>query len=372
MKIGFDARFITKQKRGIGKYSFNLLSNLLRIDNKNKYILYLEKSSDRSCLPANGELELRNIGNGHSTLWEQYFLPQQIKRDKLDLFHSPGNIPPILCKTKRVVTLHDTIMFQPEMSRGSGWYDFYLRKALSYSIGRVNRIITISNNSKKDIIKLFPRVEQKVEVIYEGVEERFEPLRDEGKMEPILKRYGVNKPFILHFGSNDPRKNTLKVIKVYHRLAKEQNIPHQLVLLGFRQEKKTPIDFYLKKNDLTERVISISFLSENDLPNFYQGANFLLYPSLYEGFGFPPLEAMACGTPVIVSNVSSIPEIVGEAAILVNPIDESEMYKACTEVLDNRNKRRELIRKGFKRVKDFSWEKTASLTLEVYEEVGRE
>lgn len=369
MKIGFDARFITKERRGIGKYSFNLLWNLLRMDKENKYILYFEKDLDRSFLPPNGKFELRNIANEHSVLYEQYFLPRQIKRDELDLFHSPGNIAPILCKARRVVTLHDTIMFQPEMFRESGWYNFYLRTAVSKSVRNVNRIITVSDYSKNDIIRLFPQVGQKVEVIYEGIEGRFKPLRQKSKIEGVLKIYEVSQPYILHFGSNDVRKNTLRVIKVYHRLLEEENIPHQLVLLGVGQEKETPIHLYLKENDLEAKVISIPFLPEDDLPGFYQGADFLFYPTLYEGFGFPPLEAMACDTPVITSVVSCLPEIVGEAAILVDPTDELEMYNACLEISKNEDRRGESIRKGRERIKQFSWEKTASLTLRVYEEV---
>lgn len=353
MKIGFDARFITKNKRGIGKYSANLLSNLLRIDSRNKYILYFDKEFDESFLPSGSKFELRSTGNGHSVLYEQYFLPKQIQKDKLDLFHSPGNIPPILCSTKKVVTLHDTIMFQPEMSIQGGLYNFYLRKALLSSTKTIRKIITISNHSKNDIIKLFPWTEEKIVVIHEAVDDRFKPLQDENAMETTLKKYKVRQPFILHFGSNDPRKNTLRAIKVYHRLTKENNIPHQLILVGLGRKKNTPIDAYLNEYNLNRQVVSIEFLPEDDLPSFYHGAAFLLYISLYEGFGLPPLEAMACCTPVVASNVSSIPEIVGEGAVLVDPRDESGIYKSCVRILNCKNGNKELIERGLENLKHF-------------------
>lgn len=372
MRIGIDARFLANQRRGIGRYSFNLISRLLRMDEKNHYILYFDRNFDKSFMFNYGNYEYRCMGNGNFTLWEQYYLPKQLRHDQLDLFHSPGNIPPFLSKTKRVITLHDTMMFQPEMSTGSWWYNVYLRTALSLSMEKMNRIITISNHSKKDILRLFPQIAQKVDVIYEAVEEKFGPSKDENKIELVLRKYKITRPFILHFGSNDPRKNTLMAIRVYHRLLKEQGIPHKLLLLGFRLVNKTQIDCYLKENNLTERVISVDFLPDDDLPCFYQDADFLLYPSLYEGFGLPPLEAMACATPVVASNTSSIPEIVDGAAILVDPTNESEIYKSCIELLYNGDKRKELIAQGLERVKQFSWENTSYLTLRVYEEVAKE
>lgn len=371
MRIGIDARFLTDQRRGIGRYSFNLITRLLGMNGDNQYVLYFDKNFDRSVLPRRGNYECRCIGNGNSIFWEQYYLPKQLRRDQLDLFHSVGNIPPVFSRVRRVLTLHDTIMFHPGLcSKGMRRYNFYFRTALRHSVNRIDRIITVSRNSQEDIIRLFPEARAKVEVIHEGIEKAFHPMKDQNKINCILQKYNIKRPFILHFGSCEPRKNTSRVLRVFHRLIDKKTIPHNLVLLGFGGKKSGLIDTYLNKNNLKARVIDAGFVPEEELPYFYNGADLLFYPSLYEGFGFPPLEALACGTPVVTSRISSLPEIIGKAAVYVDPKDELEMCAACLETLHNRQLREKLKADGLKRAKGFSWEETALKTSELYKEIG--
>jgi glycosyltransferase involved in cell wall biosynthesis len=244
-------------------------------------------------------------------------------------------------------------------------HTFLQRYALSRTLKNVDMIITVSKSTKKDVIKCLKFPEEKIKVIYNGVDERFKPLKN---YNDVLHKYNINPPYILYIGTLEPRKNIPALIKAFYKL-KKRGIRHKLVIVGKKGWKYKQIFRVVEDLNLRRDVVFTGYVSYNDLPKFYSAADLFVYPSLYEGFGLPPLEAMACGCPVITSNVSSLPEVVGDAGFIVDPSDIGGLSRTIKELLANDSLRENVIRKGLKRIKEFSWEKTAKESLKVYKEV---
>ena len=288
-------------------------------------------------------------------IWEQFFLPFSIKSN--DLLWSPTNTGPLVV-SNQVVTVHDlSTLDHPEWfsHRFSTWYRFLLPKLAQ----RVRKIITDSQFSKSRIVDLLEIHEERVIVIKGGVGESFYPIPKE-RTRKILLKYGINEAYFLYVGSLEPRKNLPRLLQAWERVAID--IPDlELVVAG---ESSYPF----REVDLSERNQRVRFLGrviDADLPALYSGALAFVYPSIYEGFGLPPLEAMACGTPVITSNTTSLPEVVGDAGLLFNPYNVDEIAATIREIISNENLRQELRQKGMARASQFSWETTAQRVWEV-------
>lgn len=256
-------------------------------------------------------------------------------------------------------------------------HDKFKKLFTGYSIkamAKADKIITISEKTKEDLIKYTKIPDEKIKTIYLGVDSKFQVLTDE-TIQKLKKEYSLPPNFILYLGSEQSRKNFIFLIKSFYYLKKRYNLKIKLVKVGRPQidKKQRQKTFELiKKLNLTNDIIFIDYIPEKDLTTLYNAANLFVYPSLYEGFGLPPLEAMACGTPVITSNTSSLPEVVGNAGIMIDPKNIQELTDAMYNVLKNPELEKELSKKGLKRAKMFSWEKTAKETLKVYEEVCNE
>ena len=380
MRIGVDARVLLKPKTGIGRYLRNLIANLLLIDEKNKYILFMDKKGDFDFSAPNckerviwllnlGKEWIRHLG---SPIWMNLYLPWGLKREHIDLLFCPNSISPIRRTCKKLLVIHDfyRILF-PKL--GDKFYTFYLRKTFLSEMEKVSKIITVSHNSKKDVIESFNVPEDKIKTIHSGVESIFEPINDRKLLNERLQKYDlVAKDFILYVGGLNYRKNVIRLINAYYELRKSKIVKHRLVIVGGEKRPYLYIEKVVKTLGLENDVILTGYVADEDLPYIYSKADLFVYPSLYEGFGFPPLEAMACGTPVVSSNVSSIPEITEDAAVLVNPNDTNAIAKGISEVLTNDDLRQSMIRRGLKRAKHFSWRNTAKETLDIFEEVCQE
>ena len=225
-----------------------------------------------------------------------------------------------------------------------------------------------SNSTKNDIIKFYPRYEDKIKVIYLGVESHFFP-RSSQEVEKVLNKYNFNFKYFLFLGTVEPRKNIVRVVDAFIRLKQEENIEHKLVIIGRKGWLYKEILEKISKTPFSHDIVFSDFMSDNDLPFLYSGAEIFLYPSLYEGFGLPVLEAMSCGSPVITSNLSSLPEVAGDAAILVDPMNVEEIVQAMEKLLRDRELRKELKRKSLERAKFFSWDMAAKETLHLYEDI---
>ncbi|MEO6454285.1 MAG: glycosyltransferase family 1 protein [Ginsengibacter sp.] len=378
LRIGIDVRLLT-YRRGIGNYVYNLLQELSKIDEQNEYILYGNNKKAARFIPDNPRFKFEVIGPALYPLWEQIVLPYHVKRDKIDVLHCPANAGPLWLtgKTKLVITIHDIMYMLPRsiLSSSPSLYQNLGRKYLKWVVPtvakRAAKVITISNYSKSDILKHIPINKNKIHVIYEAPGPNFRELNVLSKQDSI-KRFGLSPLYILSFGALDPRKNTALVIEAFSKFRLKSKSSHQLVIVGLSEMQK---QYFLKQITtlgISSSVILLGFVSEEELVALYNGAYLLLYPSLYEGFGFPILEAMACGTPVISSAVTSIPEIAGEAAILVNPTDIEAIAEAIHRLTKDKPFREKLILMGYSRASEFSWAKAAKESLEVYTKIGND
>ncbi|MCS7231965.1 MAG: glycosyltransferase family 1 protein [Elusimicrobiota bacterium] len=344
---------------GIGTYIRNLIYWLPKISN-NEYILFGESNKLR-------DFNLPVIESNFPIYsWqEQVFFARIIKKAKLDVFHSPHYNLPIMYPKKIIVTIHDLIhlIFPEYLPSKLAW--LYAKFLMKMACKRSQKIIAVSENTKNDILRYFKIDSTKIEIIYEGVEEIFKPSLK--KTEMMRKKYGK---YILYVGAIRPHKNILCLIEAFYILKKIYKIEHKLILIG---KQKIPYIYQVKKkisNCLLENeIVFIENVTQDELVDFYCGAELFVFISLYEGFGLPVVEAMACGCPVIASNISSLPEIVGDAGILVNPYNIDEICRCIYKVLTDRYLQEDMCKKGLQQAKKFSWYLTAKKTLELYEQL---
>jgi len=303
--------------------------------------------------------------------WEQLLQPLAAARERLDLLHSLGYVQPLLCPAKSVVTMLDlSFIRMPETF--NPWNRLYLTTMASLSARRCHRIIAISESTRQDVIRYFGVPPGRVEVVYCGVDTQYRPIQDRALLDRFRADRHLPGRFILYLGTLEPRKNVGRLIEAYARARRQHGIPHKLVLGGAKGWLYGQIFARVGELGLERDVVFASYIPYDELPLWYNCADIFIYPSLFEGFGLPPLEAMACGTPVITSSVSSLPEVVGEAAIIVDPLDVDALAGAIAKVLDDPDLAERLKAAGPRRAARFTWGETAARTLEVYRNVLRE
>ncbi|MFU0824907.1 glycosyltransferase family 4 protein [Clostridium sp.] len=372
MKIGIDSRAANWYRgTGIGTYTYQLINSLNKIDFFNEYLLFMPK--DGTCdIRFNNNYKIKNISQDmKGNFWDEVNIPNILKSKDMDLYHVPQNgigLP----KEKTcpfIITLHDIIPYKMPETVGETYLEIFLREMPSI-ISKCDGIITVSNYSKKDILNAFDFPEDKVFVTHLANEDIYIPLDKKQCKDFMKKNYSINGDYILYVGGFSPRKNIVGLIQAFSKLLnKLKNSSLKLVIVGkqgksYSLYKKTADDLQLSDN-----VIFPGFIPLEHMPIFYNACEFFVYPSLYEGFGLPPIEAMACGVPIVASNLTSIPEVVGDAGILINPYDVDELYDAMYKVLEDRNLRNDLIDKSLKRSSEFSWLKTAETTLKAYNSI---
>lgn len=373
MRIGIDAgTLFLPNLRGIGKYLYNLLHNLAEIDNENSYFLYHENDHEINRVPEYNNFTGKTITiwkGSRLYLWEQLRLPLAAKSHKIDVFHSPGNTAILLKQCPTVVTIHDTIL-QELIKNYNVIQRLYFNKFQPFVLRNADAVIVNSVYTKKCAIQVFGIQEEKISVIYLGLNDRFKKIEKTDIIQNVKVKYSIKGSYIFALGADAPWKNTIRLLQAYADLKRNTNIKHCLVIAGIQKRR----DEYLQEissSGFQNDVIFLQYIPEDDLIALYNGADIFVYPSLFEGFGFPPLEAMACGVPVVASNASVIPETVGDAAHLVDARDKNELAKAIQEVLSNDNLKYGLIKKGFQRITQFSWRKTAEETLKVYRQLEK-
>ena len=369
MRIGINARYI-QSPYGIATYLLNLILNLKKIDNKNEYVLFF--SGDRPIpeviLGAGFDYDISKIPTSNQILkllWPHLYLPYVIKKNKIDLFHESSFIAPVFKRCPTVITVYD-IAYLYIPSCFTYRQKLYFRSLLSGSIKRSDLIIAISENTKKDIINNFAVSPDKVQLVYGGVDETFRPFEDREELERIRKVYKIKGDFILSVSGITPRKNFIRLIKAFKLLKDQRKIDAQLVVVGGKGWSYEGVFREVALSGLEEEVIFCGYVPKEHLLCLYNMADVFVFPSLYEGFGLPILEAMACATPVVASNASSMPEVCGEAALMVDPHNIEELASAISEVRDNVYLRQALVEKGLEQVNKFSWKKTAEETLAAY------
>lgn len=374
MRIGFDGRLLMRDLRGMGVYLRNMLTEILDTDRKNQYFLYVNPScpynaseevvkSNFSVLTQYKNLQVVDVKAPNQFLWEQFYLLKRVKKDNLSILHMPANRAPFYCPCKLIVTVHDMIeiiffdrLFKTLKGFRGRFYDFrvglYIKFLYFVVFKRADMIVTVSEYSRRDINKITGIPLEKIKVIHSACVKEFR------KMESPKENY------ILALGGEAAHKNSEMVLKAFAGLPDEIKEKYRLRVIGKTDCLKEVAGQLGEKNIFVEKSDFSCSLAET-----YNKALVFVFLSVYEGFGFPPLEAMTCGTPVIASNRSSIPEITGDAALLVDPLNVEEITGALTKILSDDKLRKVLIDKGYKQVEKFSWQNCAREHSEVYKNI---
>ena len=367
MDIGIDARLITHRHAGIGRYTLGLVSALAEIDQDNTYYMLQHRRQHQPLVAAANVRPVRMFTPTHHPL-EQWLLAVELRKLHLDVLHSPDFIPPLYANwIRRVITVHDLAFLR---------YPYLLTKAAARYYGQIDRavrvadhIIAVSQSTRNDLVKLLGVPESKITVIYEAADPIFRPLPRDESARVIRERYDLPPNYILFVGTIEPRKNLNTLLLAYHGLQTRYRVNPPLVIAGEEGWLSDEVYSLIDELDLKEHCRFLGHITNDDLLYLYNAARLLAHPALYEGFGLTPLEAMACGTPVVVSNVSSLPEVVGDAALLVDPTDVEAWTVALHRLLTDDTLWEELRERGLRRARQFSWERAARETLSVYKRV---
>ena len=370
MRVGIEAqRIFRKNKHGMDYVVLQEIKELQMMDTRDEYFVFVAPGEDR-CLEDTKHVHIIEIGGGFYPLWEQVTLPRAAKEMNLDILHCTSNTAPIFCNIPLVLTLHDIIFLEPRdksnksLYQNMGW--LYRRLVVPRILKKCRRIITVSNFEKANIMRKLGIPEERMAMIYNGYNDWFRPVQD---VHQVYKKYIDNKGYFFFLGNTDPKKNTERTLIAYSKYLEKSNIQRKLLMADI---DKDYLDDIISRNhieNVNKRIVMPGYIVNSDLPYIYNSAFAFLYTSLRESFGIPLLEAMACGTPVITSNTSSMPEIGGPEAILINPESSDEIAAKMLQLEEDEAFYKKQQEVGITRAKDFSWKETAEQLLMVYESV---
>ncbi len=300
-------------------------------------------------------------------VWEQFVQPLAVRQERIQLLHALAFAGPLAISIPWVVTVYD-LSFARYPGSFNAANRLYLTWAVRDSVRRAARVIAISESTRRDLVSRFGVDPAKVIVTYCGTDAAFSPA-SRTEIESFRSTRGLPDRFVLFVGTLEPRKNVARLLRSFARARRTARLPHRLVLIGARGWKYAQVDRVIAEEGIAGDVVFPGYIPQEELPGWYRAADLLVYPSLYEGFGLPPLEAMACGTPVVTSNAASLPEVVDNAALVVSPTDEDQISDAIVRALDDRALREQLVERGLARAKQFSWKRAALETAAVYRAV---
>lgn len=373
MNIAIDLTSIPKKKSGVGRYLVSLLDFLQKADTENTYFLFIHDddisgfnitSYNFKLIPVKSKY-LRNVWL--RLLWEQFVLPGELKKHKIDLLHSPHYTMPYFSRVKHVVTFHDMSFFiVPKVHNFAKRYLF--RVYMWLTVRRAQAVISDSYATLEDIRRILKVKGDNITVVPLGADKRFFDSADADKN--LLKSYGIEDGYFLYVGMIDARKNLVRMLKAYNSLPQEIKDKYKFVICGRKNWMYEEVFSYFNENNLQKDVVFTGFVKDEDLPDIYKGAKLLLYVSIYEGFGLPLVEAMASGLPCITANVSSMKEVAGDAGLKVDPYNENEIRDAIIELVSDEELYDTLVEKGFKQAEKYTWSNCAEKTLEVYRVTG--
>ncbi len=381
MLIGIDASRATAAHRtGTETYSLYLIRSLLAQKTAHQFRLYFNQAPPPGLFPPAADQRVISFAR----LWTHVRLSREMLSAPPDVLFVPSHVLPLVHPQRSVVTLHDLgYLYYPEAH--TLFQNVYLRWSTRFNARSASLVLADSEATRNDLLSCFGISDDRVVVVHPGRDEALEPLRDQLSLEAVHDRYGLSAPYFLYVGTLHPRKNLVRLVDAFAELAARlQELPSsagggevgagaapELVLAGAKGWLYKEIFDRVRRLGLEDRVRFTGYVPDADLPALLSGATAFVFPSLYEGFGFPVLEAMACGTPVLCSNVSSLPEVAGDAALQVDPRDTEGWVVAMHRVLTDEGLRATLVERGLKQVRKFSWQRCASQVLEVLEQVGR-
>ncbi len=368
MRIGIDARLVFYNRAGIGQYILRLVEALAQLHAEDEFVLLQSRKDKSTIINSNGFVR-KSLWTPSHNRFEQFALSFEISRLNLDLLHSPDFIPPFRRNCRSVITIHDLafLLYPHFLTKESARYYGQIDQAWR----RTDHIIAVSEATKQDSIKLLGVPEKKITVIHEAANPMYRPLPPDEARQYVRQRYKLDRDYILFVSTIEPRKNLPGLLRAYQHLCDKYKRDELLVLAGAKGWLWEEVYETVDRLNLEDRVVFLGRVPSADLVYLYNAARVLVHPSFYEGFGLTPLEAMSCGTPVIVSNTAALPEVVGDAGLLINPHDTEELAVSMWRVLTEEPLRQELVEKGLKRAASFSWLDAARKTLEVYHKVGQ-
>ncbi|MBB5441222.1 glycosyltransferase involved in cell wall biosynthesis [Pedobacter sp. AK017] len=368
-KILINALLLNEEKSGVQYSIESLICGLSGIKAKDYKLEVLVPQDYDGCINETDNLKIKHV-NLSKRLERIYFehvsVPFYLKKNSFNLYHCPGYILPFFSKTSNVVTIHDLMAIDyPKLCQNET--AAYFNMFLPNTIKNAQKIITVSNVVKNDILNKYSKIdESKIEVIYPGIGKHFQKIPDTHVNELVKKKYNLPPKYFLFVGNLEPKKNIERIIEAYHELKKNVNIDHKLLIVGRRAWKFSSIFKLVVQKKLQSEVLFLGYVNENDLPSIYSSAEIFIFPSIYEGFGIPVLEAMACGCPTIISNRGALPEISGGICLQVDPFSITEIVNAVSTLLMHAQFRELSIIKGINWSKKFTWDLSAEKTDKLY------
>ena len=375
MKIGIEGqRLFRPKKHGMDMFALELIGQLQKIDQENEYVIFVKPDDDNTCIPEAPNFKVVEINGGPYPLWEQFALPRAAMAEGCDLLHCTGNTGPVYSSIPLMLTLHD-IIFMESISlfnKTGTWYqrlgNMYRRWIVPPVVKKSKCVVTVSDHERIRI-QNFLMPGSKLEAIHNGVGEHFRKIDDQRLLLQVKEKYHLPEQFFFFLGNTDPKKNTPNVLKAFAGFCEKSDEKYKLVMPDYDEGILRRTLMEIGHPEIHDRIHLTGYVVNTELPVIINQCRLFLYPSLRESFGIPILEGMACGVPVITSNTSSMPEIAGDAALLVNPSFPEEITRAMLLLISNTEMRERLITLGLKRVQSFSWEKMALTYLKHYKRI---
>lgn len=376
MKIGIEGQQLFRgTKHGMDMVALELIRNLQIIDQENEYVIFIKPDVDDTCLKESDRFRIVRLEGGFYPWWEQITLPRAAKAAGCQILHCTSNSGPVNTSIPIVVTLHDIIYMERSYrnilgGKGTTYQkigNVYRRMIVPKIIQKSRKIITVSYFEKERIGEFFGiRGDSRLTAVYNGVSAHFKPVTDARVCQQIKAKYNLPDRFFLFLANTDPKKNTKGTVKAYNDFVKQTGSDIKLVMLDYDRAELYKLLIGIVNNSLNARIVLPGYVPNSDLPALYSQCEIFLYPSLRESFGIPILEAMACGVPVITSNTSSMPEVAGDAAFIINPYKPEEITEAMIRLTSNDLLKNSFITKGFVQAAKFSWKAMAENVLDIY------
>ncbi len=372
MKIGIEAQRIFRiEKHGMDIYALELIRAIQQLDTQNEYVVFVKPDKD-VCLYRSKNLKIVEVKGKTYIDWEQISLPKAIKQQNIDLMHFTSNTASVNIKCPFILTLHDIIYLEKLYSKGSSYQivgHFYHRWNVPKMASKAEYILTVSEFEKVQIQKELGIKYTKLKAVYSAYNQNFRMIKDDAALERVRVKYKLPYDFIFFLGNKAINKNMKRSLEAYAEYVDETLTPIKLVIAESSESDIMQLLSKINRKDIFKHILLMSYVPHSEIPFIYNLATLFLYPSLRESFGIPIVEAMACGTPVITSNTSAMPEVTEDAAMLVNPFDVESITQAIKKVLNNQKLYNRLKYKGLNRAMAFSWENAAQKTMQLYEKV---
>jgi glycosyltransferase involved in cell wall biosynthesis len=382
MKIGIEGqRLFRKKKHGMDMVALELIKNLQDLDHENEYYIFVKPDEDNTVLQETSNFKIIELNGGPYPSWEQIALPKAAKHYGCDVLHCTSNTAPFFTDIPLITILHDIIYMESSYlkllnSSASTYQKFgniYRKLVVPRVVKKSKKVITVSHFEKNRISEFFGiKGDTKLDAIYNGVSEHFKPITNNEELKRVKEAYNLPDQYFFFLGNTDPKKNTKGTLKAFSDFLKQTVSNHKLVMLDYDKIGLNKLLVEIDDTNLINHIVLTGYVINTDLPAIYSQCDVFLYPSLRESFGIPMLEAMSCNVPVITSNTSSMPEVSGGAAHVINPFNPEEITQGLIEILQNETYRKSLCDKGLERSKQFSWNNMARDYLKLYELIDSE